>query len=369
VADRPAAGGPRAGSDGPSRAAPAFETAPEYEVYEVPLGRLLGSVLLSGAVVWFGLLVVGLAVLSVTSGGVGSALLALPMVLTVVSLVWSRVNSGASFRAATSPDGIRLRHGLTESRAQTVPPGRVQAVSIHQGRCGGGRTGGRVQMNVAGYGNEQSSGEHESVLHPVATRDEARTALWLVLPDLGVPDPVATLDAALTGTGTDGGFVAAPRRSVWVDPIGWRRHGVLVTDRALILRSGRFWRRVVVVPHERTQSLGSRRVRSNGRCAWPRSCCTRPRVRWRLGSRTWMRRSRPICCTSRRAGLGWPARPPPPSSGCARRSRHRDRSVGPSRQARRRCGRCRAGRRRPGRRAASRRSPGDRLQRDLAGLA
>ncbi|MBU4215315.1 MAG: PH domain-containing protein [Actinobacteria bacterium] len=238
------------------KAAPAFETAPEYQVYEVPLGRLLASVLASGAVAWLLLLLIGLVVLSVTTADFGSALFALPMVLGVVSVVWARVNGGASFRAATSPDGIRLRHGLTEARAQTVPPGRVQAVSIHQGPLWRRPDWWRVQINVAGYGHEESSGERESVLHPVATREEARTALWLVLPDLGVPDPVATLDAALTGTGSDGGFVAAPRRSVWVDPVGWRRHGVLVTDRALILRSGRFWRRVVVVPHERTQSLG-----------------------------------------------------------------------------------------------------------------
>lgn len=252
----PAAAGDTAEAPPDASGAAAYETAPEYQVYEVPLGRLLGSVALSGAVAWFVLLVVGLTVTGIATGDPGSVLLALPMVLGAVSVMWSRVNSGASFRAATSPDGIRLRHGLTEARAQTVPPGRVQAVSIHQGPLWRHSDWWRVQINVAGYAHEQSGGEHETVLHPVATRQEARTALWLVLPDLGVPDPVATLDAALTGTGTDGGFVAAPRRSVWVDPVGWRRHGVLVTDRALILRSGRFWRRVVVVPHERTQSLG-----------------------------------------------------------------------------------------------------------------
>jgi putative membrane protein len=40
-----------------------------------------------------------------------------------------------------------------------------------------------------------------------------------------------------------------------LDPVGWRRHGVAVTDRALVLRSGVLVRRLVVVPHERTQSL------------------------------------------------------------------------------------------------------------------
>ncbi|HEY0119861.1 MAG TPA: PH domain-containing protein, partial [Cellulomonas sp.] len=113
----------------------------------------------------------------------------------------------------------------------------------------------RVEVNVAGYAGDRDKQGTETVLHPVATRDEAMLALWLVLPDLGVDDPRAALVAGLEGTGEDGGYTAAPRRSRWVDPIGWRRHGVLVTRQALLLRSGRFWRTLDVVPHERTQSL------------------------------------------------------------------------------------------------------------------
>ena len=243
---------------GPRRWAtpPAFVTAPERQVYEVPLGRLVGSIALSGATVAAVLGVTAVLVVSVLGGEVGGLVTILPIGVGLVGLVWGRANGGAFFRAATSPDGIRLRHGLTESRAQTVPPGRVQAVSIAQGPLWRGTDWWRVQMNVAGYGQEENQpGGRESVLNPVATRDQVRTALWLVLPDLGVADPVATVDAALTGSGTDGGFTPAPRRAAWVDPVGWRRHGVLVTERALIARSGRFWRQVVVVPHERTQSL------------------------------------------------------------------------------------------------------------------
>lgn len=236
-------------------AAPAFATAPERQVYDVPLGRLFGSIALSGVTVGAVLGSVVVVVATVASAEIGGLVVVLPMALGVAAAVWSQVNGGAFFRAATSPDGIRLRHGLTESRAQTVPPGRVQAVSIAQGPLWRGVDWWRVRMNVAGYGHEEDQQGTASVLSPVATREQVRTALWLVLPDLGVDDPVATIDTALTGRGTDGGFTPAPRRAVWVDPVGWRRHGVLVTDRALIARSGRFWRQVVVVPHERTQSL------------------------------------------------------------------------------------------------------------------
>jgi putative membrane protein len=217
--------------------------------------------LLSASMVWV-LVGAGAMVVVALLAEPAAMLGMLPFLFGGVGLVWTRANSGAFFKAATSPDGLRLRHGLMESRAQTVPPGRVQAVSLSQGLLWRRAGWWRVQMNVAGDGVDVqaamagSDGLPGSVLHPVATRQEAATALWLVLPDLGVPDPAAMIDAALTGTGTAGGFVPAPRRSAWVDPWGWRRHGVLVTERALVLRSGRWWRRMVVVPHERTQSLG-----------------------------------------------------------------------------------------------------------------
>jgi putative membrane protein len=232
-----------------------FATAPEQVVYELPMPRLIGSILLSGGSFAFLALVVAVIAI-VASGAPGDVVFSLvPMAFGLVSFVWSRINGAATFRAASSPDGIRLRHGLTEARSQTLPPGRVQAVRLEQPLLWRAKDWWRVEVNVAGYAGDRDKQGTETVLHPVATRDEAMTALWLVLPDLGVDNPRAALDAAFDGTGEDGGYTASPRRARWVDPIGWRRHGVLVTRRALLLRSGRFWRRLDVVPHERTQSL------------------------------------------------------------------------------------------------------------------
>ncbi len=247
------AGAPGA-DDGPWDDGPA-PVAPERPVYEVPVGRLLVSTLRSAATVWLVLLLVVLAVVVVTTGELGSAFAVLPPLLGMASYTWTRFNRGANFRAAISPDGIRLRHGLTESRAQTVPPGRVQAVQLTQGLLWRGPDWWRVEINVAGYGSATDQNQTENVLLPVGTREDALLALWLVLPDLGTDDPRALVDAGLTGREEDGGWAVAPRRSRWLDPVGWRRHGVTVTDRALVLRSGVLVRRLVVVPHERTQSL------------------------------------------------------------------------------------------------------------------
>ena len=230
--------------------------APERPVYEVPVGRLLAATLLSATTFWLLVVIAGVVVLIVTSGRFESAFVLLPAVLGMVSYTWTRFNRGANFRAAISPDGIRLRHGLTESRAQTVPPGRVQAVRVTQGLLWRRPDWWRVEVNVAGYGSGTDQTQSENVLLPAGTRDEAMLALWLVLPDLGTADPRALVDAGLTGRDGEGGWAVAPRRSRWLDPVGWRRHGVTVTERALVLRSGVLTRQLVVVPHERTQSLG-----------------------------------------------------------------------------------------------------------------
>ena len=254
---RPTAAVPtEADDDAPAPAAPpAFEVAPERQVYELPMGRLVAATLRSGVVPVLLLLVAGAITLGIVSRDVSAAFVLIAPLFGGITFVWSRINQGANFRAAISPDGIRLRHGLTEARTQTVPPGRVQAIRLRQGPLWRGPDWWRVEINVAGYGQGDQQ-QRDTVLHPVATRGDAMTALWLVLPDLGVDDPAGLIDAALSGRDADGGFTAAPRRARWVDPVGWRRHGVRVTERALVTRSGRIWRNVDVVPHERTQSLG-----------------------------------------------------------------------------------------------------------------
>ncbi|EYR62054.1 membrane protein, partial [Actinotalea ferrariae CF5-4] len=229
-------------------------TAPEHELIAVPPGRLIGSILLSGAAITSALVMVGVVVLAIVLGEAAPVLATFPVLLGTVGYLIQRFNSEFGFRAALSPDGIRLRHGFTSSRAQTVPPGRVQAVSIVQPLLWRRRDWWRVQVNVAGYAVSEQ--QDESVLLPVGDRDEALLALWLVLPDLGTADPRGVLEQALSGQGADGGFVTSPRRARWLDPFAWRRNGFALTDRALLARSGRLVRRLTVVPHERTQSLG-----------------------------------------------------------------------------------------------------------------
>jgi putative membrane protein len=228
--------------------------APEDELITVPADRLVRSLVRSEGTIVFAVLLVGLVVAAAVARTPQLLVGAAPAVLGLGAALWAQFSRGYGFRVATSPDGIRLRHGLLESRAQTVPPGRVQAVQLTQGLLWRGPDWWRLQINVAGYGGGEG-GAQETVLLPVGTRDEAMTLLGLVLPDLGHDDPRSLVAAGMTGAGGEGGFTAAPEQARWLDPVAWRRHGVRATERVLLLRSGRLTRRLVLVPNERTQSL------------------------------------------------------------------------------------------------------------------
>ena len=244
---------------GETRPMTAVPAAPEADVYTVPTGRLLGSVALSTPTFVVAAAAVAVVVAAIFLGSaVGEAILAfvgtslfafIGFLAAIFGYFWNQINGGYQFTAATSPDGLRLRHGLLETRRQTVTPGRVQAVLVSQGILWRTRGWYRITMNVAGYQEDQA---RVNTLLPVGTLDDVLLALRLVLPQVSDED----LSAVVTGRGADGGFTGAPKRARLLDPFQWRRRGVLAGERALFIRGGWLTHELAVVPHERTQSLG-----------------------------------------------------------------------------------------------------------------
>ncbi len=234
--------------------------APEHEVLTVPVARTVESLLRNGSTLVGLLLLVGTVVAAVVLGSPAPLVGLLPIGFTVISVVWTRFTGGFGFRVATSPDGVRLHHGLLTTRSQTVPPGRVQAVRMRQPLLWRGRDWWRVEVNVAGYGGGRSQDQgavEENLLLTVGTRAEALMVVGLALPELAAAADIGldVVAAGLTGSGPQGGFTSSPRGARWLDPIGWRRHGVLVTRAVLLARRGVLVRELDLVPHARTQSL------------------------------------------------------------------------------------------------------------------
>ena len=252
----------------------------EHPLYSVDSATLLGSLLrhpmtytLLLAIV--GTLVVGILII-VTDSMTGSEALTIissyiTMVIALATMVWNQFNSAWNFHAAATPSGIRMRYGLTSDTSRTLPPGRVHGIGIAQPILWRGKDWWKVDVTVAGRDERPHDGQTREIgnlLLPVGSRDTALRALWLVVPDLGVSDPDRLLAQALTGRDDDGvgdpqapagsaerGFVRISRRGRIFRPLTWRRAAVILTDTCVIIRHGRWRRRVAVFPYERIQSL------------------------------------------------------------------------------------------------------------------
>ena len=245
----------------------------EHDLYRVEPRILIGSLLrsigvLSGAV--GGLLLVTVSVIESATGhagapggGIGQVLVIVSGLVGYLSYAWKRLRSGWGFRACATPAGIRLRYGLTDAVSVTLPPGRVHAVELSRNILWRSRDWWGVRVMLAGREGEGGDDvrSQASRLLPVGTRTDALRALWLVVPDLGVDCPDRLLASALDGRGTPTGTpepgwtACAPRRSRWLAPLGWRCQAVALTSTCVVIRRGRWRRRVTVVPYPRIQSL------------------------------------------------------------------------------------------------------------------
>ncbi|WP_336924089.1 PH domain-containing protein [Aquipuribacter sp. SD81] len=239
--------------------------APETDVVQVPVGRLVAGTALTGT----SIVLIVVAVLALVGVVVALVLPQVPLTAVVapfaaigpgalIFLVFSTANQFArsfGFRVAVSPDGLRVRAGLTETRAATVPPGRVQAVQVSQSWLWRSFDWWHVKVNIAGYAQSAETASSSAVLLPVGTRDDVRALLGLVTPGADTSGWSAVV-RGLEGSGPDGGFTTVPRRARWLDLLAWRRIGYAVTDQVFLARSGLLNRVLVVVPHARTQSLG-----------------------------------------------------------------------------------------------------------------
>ncbi|MGL5912242.1 MAG: PH domain-containing protein, partial [Phycicoccus sp.] len=221
----------------------------------VPNGRLFVATILHGSTIVLGAVVALLGLgLGVDRFGVvafGSVPALVPAVLGIaVSRVRELLVHG-NFTLSAGPAVLRVRHGLTDLRAATIPLHRVQAVEILQPLWWRRFGWWRIRVNVAGVERGQDQSDGQTTLLPVGTLDDALA----VLARLGARPDDPRLHEALSGAGGEPGWVGSPPRARWLGPLAWPRIGYTLGSRTIVIRSGVFTRRAVLVPHARVQSL------------------------------------------------------------------------------------------------------------------
>ncbi|WP_312885827.1 PH domain-containing protein [Streptomyces physcomitrii] len=207
--------------------------APAEHLLRVPPRSLALSLVLSGGT-WlalFGALLLPAALWFATHSPWTVLATGVPLLGAAGARSAGRFAAEYDWTLASSPDGLRIDHGLLDRAHETVPPGRVQTVRLIEPLLWRRRGWVRVELNVAGSSN--------SVLVPVAPRPLAEAVVARVLPGVTVP----------------AGFARPPRRARWNTPLWWRGHGLAVTEAVFATRQGLFERTVHLVPHAKVQSV------------------------------------------------------------------------------------------------------------------
>ncbi|MHB8719505.1 MAG: PH domain-containing protein [Candidatus Dormibacteria bacterium] len=173
-----------------------------------------------------------------------SAAIGVPALVGVGPELFRRFNAVYDFQLSEAADGLRLSRGLLQTRTETLPFGRIQAVRWIEpllwrplGWC-------RLEVDVARQRGrregEEGTAQLSRTLLPVATREEGLWLLQRVLPGASPVPPPGT---------------RPPRRARWRAPLSYHYLAFWNDGRHALARTGRVRPEVVVVPLRKVQSL------------------------------------------------------------------------------------------------------------------
>jgi putative membrane protein len=212
----------------------------ERVLFRVRSERLAGAILLSRTGAVAAVVVAAMVAVAVLTGHPGIVVSFLPVVIGFVTAVWRRFNGEFGTVVAAAPDGLRLRSGLVQTAAETIRPGRVQAVRLVEplvwrlfGWC-------RLEVDVAG-GHQRRENRPEAqrlrALIPVGSRAEADQMIGELI--AAPPRPAER----------------AARSARWKAPLKYHFLGWGGDDRYAVTSQGRVCRKTTWVPLEKVQSI------------------------------------------------------------------------------------------------------------------
>jgi putative membrane protein len=230
--------------------------APRESVVTMHLGRLIGSLLLSNFTIFFIVVIVGTIVGVITTGQFLFLVPVLPAIIGMGSFYFTRFTKSLRYSIAGTPDGIRVGFGLLTTSNETLPPGRIHSVQLSQPLLWRPAGWWEIKVNRASTSSTKgAAGQANTTILPVGNKSDVLKVLALVLPALSDPESIELLERGLYSRGGDDGYVNSPRRAAILRWFSWRRNGFAITDSAVLLRKGVIWRRLILVPLARSQSV------------------------------------------------------------------------------------------------------------------
>ncbi|GAA4266167.1 PH domain-containing protein [Frondihabitans peucedani] len=266
---------------------------PPQSVVHMNLGRLIGSAILSGFTLFLVAIIAAVVVSIATTGQYFLLFVFLPTLLGSFSYYSRRVVKSLRYSITATRDGIRIGWGLLSTSNETLPPGRIHSIRLSQPLLWRPFGWWEVKINRASHSSTKGAdNQANTTILPVGSRDDVTRVLGLILPelvgltaaDVEIQDALARgerspgdvaasqpqraveessrtlslIEAGMTSSGSEGGFITSPDRARILRWFSWRRNGFRTAPGALLLRKGAIWRQLVVVPLPRLQSVGVR---------------------------------------------------------------------------------------------------------------
>lgn len=243
-------------------------------VVRIPIGRLIGSQAITGGMwVVFFLIVIAVFVIApvaIFEDGPDKWFILLitalstgvPLVIAAIAIVWSALQKGFRFSIAPTPDGVRVSSGMLTTVTRTIPPGRVHAVEVSQNLLWRPFGWWSVRINRMGGTSaaQQNSSQAQAaaLILPVGTRADVERVVSLLLPAAPKDDGLFVWEHGVLGPQPEDPFTTVPKRAFLWHWMQRGRLGVRVTSFGMLVRRGRFVRRLAMFPLARLQGVGLR---------------------------------------------------------------------------------------------------------------
>ncbi|MDK4293470.1 PH domain-containing protein [Corynebacterium accolens] len=199
---------------------------------EIPIARSLAAAALHASTI---VLLAALVFLVVTPM---TLTITLPILVATIPKAWNVIDSSWRYTASLEDGVLNITYGLADRRRQNIRLERIHAVQVTQPFLWRPFDWYETRVSVAGYGGTASGeGSGSTRIVPVGKREQARQFL--------------PADAAPT--------YASPARAKRVSPIDYRQQTVALTGDYVVVRAGRFNRRVQAIEVRHIQELTLRR--------------------------------------------------------------------------------------------------------------
>ncbi|MFB8387327.1 PH domain-containing protein [Microbacterium sp. NPDC055910] len=230
------------------------DVEPESVVH-IPVGRLIGSQLLSGSTI-----ALVLAIIAIIVGSIfGTPWILFGMVPAAIGFgaYWARsITRSLRYSIAPTSSGVRITFGLFTTITEILPPGRVHAVQVSQSILWRRFGWWAVSVNrLSGRSATDVNSDQFATVLPVGTRADVERVLGLLLPGFPQDDWPLVIEQGLLRPSADDPFTTTPRRARLLRPLSWRRNGFQLTPHALLVRRGAIWRKLGIFPLARLQSV------------------------------------------------------------------------------------------------------------------